>query len=78
MGYATDGMAISPDGNLFIVACGSDKGNMDLYFSIKKHGLWTFPELLNVSTRGDERSVYIAADNQTIYFSSDGYDGFGG
>ena len=50
---------------------------MDLYFSIKKHGLWTFPELLNVSTRGDERSVYIAADNKTIYFSSDGYGGFG-
>lgn len=78
LGYATDGMAISPDGNLFIVACGpSYKGKMDLYFSIKKHGVWTFPKLLNASTIGDERSVYIAADNKTIYFSSDGYDGFG-
>ena len=78
MGYATDGMAISPDGNLFVVACGSNyKGNMDLYFSVKKHGIWTFPELLNVSTSGDERSVYIAADNKTIYFSSNGYGGFG-
>jgi len=79
MGYATDGMAISPDGNLFIVACGRDyDGNMNLHYSIKKFGAWSFPELLNVSTRGDERSVYIAADNQTIYFSSDGHGGFGG
>jgi hypothetical protein len=36
-GYATDGMSISPNGNLFIVACGSEyNGNMDLYFSIKE------------------------------------------
>jgi outer membrane protein OmpA-like peptidoglycan-associated protein len=77
--YATDGMAISPDGNLFIVACGRDyDGNMNLHYSIKKFGVWSFPKLLNVSTRGDERSVYIAADNQTVYFSSDGHGGFGG
>ena len=79
MGYATDGMAISPDGNLFIVACGSDyNGNMDLYYSIKKHGMWSFPQLLGVSTAGNERSVYIAPDQETIYFSSNGYGGFGG
>ena len=76
--YATDGMAVSPNGKLFIVACGPDyNGNMDLYFSIKKKGVWTFPKPLGVSTSGDERSVYIAADNKTIYFSSDGYGGFG-
>ena len=78
-GYATDGMAISPDGNLFIVACGNDyNGNMNLYYSVKKLGVWSFPQLLNASTMGNERSVYIAADNQTVYFSSDGYDGYGG
>ena len=79
MGYATDGMAISPDGNLFIVACGSNyNGNMDLYYSVKKHGMWSFPQLLDVSTLGNERSVYIAPDQETIYFSSDGHGGFGG
>lgn len=79
MGYATDGMAISPDGNLFIVACGSRyDGNMDLFFSVKQFGEWSFPAVLGVSTRGNERSVYIAADNKTIYFSSDGHGGFGG
>ena len=79
MGYATDGMAVSADGNLFIVACGSDyQGNMDLFYSVKQFGSWSFPELLGVSTRGNERSIYISADNKTIYFSSDGHGGFGG
>jgi outer membrane protein OmpA-like peptidoglycan-associated protein len=31
-----------------------------------------------VSTSGNERSVFIAADNKTIYFASNGYGGFGG
>ena len=79
MGYATDGMAVSPDGKLFIVACGSDyNGNMDLYYSVKKKGMWSFPKLLGVSTSGNERSVYIAPDQETIYFSSNGHGGFGG
>jgi outer membrane protein OmpA-like peptidoglycan-associated protein len=79
MGYATDGMAVSPDGNLFIVACGSQyDGNMDLYYSKKTNDTWSFLKRLDVSTKGNERSVYIASDNQTIYFSSDGHGGFGG
>ena len=36
MGYGTDGMAVSADGTLFVVACGPDyRGPMDLYYSIK-------------------------------------------
>ena len=78
-GYATDGMAVSPDGKIFIVACGPDyEGPMDLYYSIKKENGWTYPELFGVSTEGDERSVFIAGDSKTIYFSSDGMRGFGG
>lgn len=78
-GYATDGMAVSPNGNLFIVACGSDyNGDMDLYYSVKKNGIWSYPEVMGVSTEGNERSVFIAGDNRTIYFSSDGMGGFGG
>jgi outer membrane protein OmpA-like peptidoglycan-associated protein len=45
---------------------------------MKQFGSWSFPEVLGVSTRGNERSVYISADNKTIYFSSDGHGGFGG
>ena len=78
-GYGTDGMAVSADGNLFIVACGPDyNGAMDIYYSVKKMGVWGFPQLMGISTNGDERSVFIAGDNKTIYFSSDGHGGFGG
>ena len=79
MGYGTDGMAVSADGTLFVVACGPDyRGPMDLYYSIKGNQGWSFPKIMGVSTPGDERSVFIAADNRTIYFSSDGMGGFGG
>jgi outer membrane protein OmpA-like peptidoglycan-associated protein len=72
-------MAVSPDGNLFIVACGAEyNGNMDLYYSIKENGVWSYPKIFLASTSGNERSVFIAGDNKTIYFSSNGYDGFGG
>jgi hypothetical protein len=78
-GYATDGMAVSPDGNLFIVACGPDyDGPMDLYYSARKNGVWTYPQIMGISTDGDERSVFIAGDSKTIYYSSDGMGGFGG
>jgi outer membrane protein OmpA-like peptidoglycan-associated protein len=78
-GFGTDGMAMSSDGNLFIVACGPDYyGQMDLYYSLKKSGVWTYPKIMGISTEGDERAVFIAGDNQTIYFSSDGHGGFGG
>ncbi|MBX7243429.1 MAG: VWA domain-containing protein [Bacteroidia bacterium] len=76
---ATDGMTMSPDGKTFIVACGVDYDRkMDLYISKKKASGWTFLQKLPVSTSGDERSVFIAADGKTIYFASDGYKGFGG
>lgn len=78
-GYGTDGMAVSADGKLFIVACGANyNGPMDLFFSVKTKDGWSYPKIMGVSTDGDERSVFIAADNRTIYFSSDGMGGFGG
>jgi len=78
-GFGTDGMAVSADGKLFIVACGPNyNGPMDLYYSLKQQGEWSFPQIMGVSTQGDERSVFIAADNRTIYFSSDGMGGYGG
>lgn len=78
-GFGTDGMAVSADGKLFIVACGPNyNGPMDMYYSVKQQGEWSFPQIMGVSTQGDERSVFIAADNRTIYFSSDGMGGYGG
>ncbi|MEM8524881.1 MAG: OmpA family protein [Bacteroidota bacterium] len=78
--YATDGMSISPDGRIFIVAAGEIyDGNLDLYISRKnERGNWSYPERLPVSTTADERSIFIAGDNKTIYFGSSGYGGAGG
>lgn len=76
---ATDGMTISPDGKTFIVACGMNyDGDMDLYISRKKNGVWTYLKRLGISTSKDERSCFIAGDGKTLYFASDGYKGFGG
>lgn len=78
-GYGTDGMSLSPDGKTFIVACGEDyDGNLDLYFSSKRKGDWSYLKKMSISTSGDERSIFIAADGKTIYFASDAYGGFGG
>ncbi|MFN3316590.1 MAG: TolB family protein, partial [Raineya sp.] len=77
--YGTDGMTLSPDGKIFIVAAGADyDGAMDLFISYFQNGSWTYPRKLPISTSGDERSPFIAADGETLYFASDGYKGFGG
>ncbi len=79
-GYATDGMSVSSDFNTFIVASGANyNGDMDLYWSKKDStGKWSVCTEMPISTPKNERSVFLAADNKTIYFASDGYGGFGG
>jgi outer membrane protein OmpA-like peptidoglycan-associated protein len=77
--YATDGSGISPDGNIFIFAAAKLYDQpMDLYMSLRKDGKWTYPFKMDISTGMDDRSVFIAADGKTVFFSSDGYGGFGG
>ncbi len=76
---ATDGMSISPDERIFVVAAGRDyDGNMDLYLSRRSSRGWGKCRRMSISTPGDERSAFVAADNQTVYFASDGYQGLGG
>ena len=76
---ATDGMSISNDEKTFLVAAGPDyDANMDIYLSRKSDYGWTYCKKLRISTEGDDRSIFLAADGKTIYFASDGYKGFGG
>ena len=79
-GYATDGAAVSPNGNLFLVAVAPDYDQpMDVYRSVKQENeIWSYLKNTTLSTPGDERSIFIAGDNRTVYFASDGYEGFGG
>lgn len=55
--------------------------NADLYFSRKGlFGQWTYPTLLPlpINRQGDEYSVYLAADNKSLFFASNGLKGIGG
>ncbi|GAB4421230.1 MAG: hypothetical protein OHK0039_35750 [Bacteroidia bacterium] len=76
---ATDGMTVSPDEKTFIVVAGNEYDRpMDIYMSQRSVYGWSYCKRLDISTPGDERSVFLAADGKTLYFASDGYKGFGG
>lgn len=56
-------------------------GGSDIWKStLDSEGYWGKPENLGpvINTKGNEFSVFIHPDNQTLYFSSDGHPGFGG
>lgn len=59
---------------------GSIMGNMDIYVSQKKDGVWQEPINLGdvINTPFAERSPYLHPDGKTLYFSSDGHYGLGG
>ncbi len=72
---------LSKDGKILIFA--SDKegghGDSDLYFCELKNGEWSLPVNLGseINTFGKENFPFLADDN-TLYFSSDGHMGYGG
>ncbi|MCC5944431.1 MAG: OmpA family protein [Bernardetiaceae bacterium] len=78
--FATDGMCLSPDEQSFFLCAGANyEGNMDIFVSHKNaKGEWSMLEKSPLSTAGNERSVFMAADGKTLYFASDGYGGLGG
>jgi len=55
-------------------------GGSDIYVSrLLPNGTWSEPENLGpgINTAGDESSPFIHADNQTLYFTSNGLPGYG-
>jgi outer membrane protein OmpA-like peptidoglycan-associated protein/tetratricopeptide (TPR) repeat protein len=55
-------------------------GGIDLYVShLNSNGKWSDPENLGpeINTSLDESSPFIHADNQTLYFTSNGLQGYG-
>ncbi len=56
-------------------------GDRDLYASfLNDDGQWSEPLNLGntLNTASEESAPFLAADDETLYFSSDGYAGFGG
>jgi len=73
---------MGPQGNVLLMAIERHDtyGDMDIYVSFKENGLnWTEPMNLGptINTAATEGSVFLAADGKTIYFSSDGFSGYG-
>ena len=56
-------------------------GGNDIYVSHRQvNGQWSEPENLGpeINTVGNESAPFIHADNQSLYFTSDGHPGYGG
>ena len=75
--------SVSPDGQTLYFASNrkGGQGGTDIWRCRRlKNGDWSRAENLgsNVNTVGNERFPFIAADGHTLYFLSDGWQGFGG
>lgn len=80
---AFEGMpSLSPDNKTlyFVSDRAGGYGGKDIWMSRFQDGLWQVPENLGptINTAGDETAPWIAVDNQTLYFTSNGHPGFGG
>jgi outer membrane protein OmpA-like peptidoglycan-associated protein len=66
---------------LFALKNDSCVGERDLFVSIKnQYDVWSAPRSLGgiINTLGDEANVFLAADNKTLYFATNGREGLGG
>lgn len=73
---------LGPNKKVLIMSIENDNtyGQRDLYVSfLKDDGSWTKPKNLGntVNTFGDEESPFLAADNKTLYFGTEGHLGYG-
>lgn len=75
---------MSTDENVLLMAIQDEKsiGNLDIYASLYNRFNQTWSEPINlgnqINTPFFEDYPYLAADGKTLYFSSDGYMGYGG
>ena len=75
--------SVSADGQWLFFASNrkGGQGGIDIWRCHRlKNGDWSRPENLgaNVNTAGNDKTPFIAADGRTLYFLSDGWQGFGG
>jgi outer membrane protein OmpA-like peptidoglycan-associated protein len=71
---------INPKETIMLLSYSTSKGGAeDLYVSLKKDGAWGTTKNLGktINTSGYEISPYLSADEKTLFFSSNGIQGFG-
>lgn len=81
--YWDSAPSIAPDGNSIYFASNRPDGygGIDIYVAYKNEkGYWEDAINLGptINTKGDDQTPFIHADNQSLYFSSNGHPGFGG
>ncbi|BDD09701.1 hypothetical protein FUAX_21330 [Fulvitalea axinellae] len=73
--------SVSHDGKVMLLSMQSygSYGAEDLYVSFFKNGKWSDPKNLGMTVNSgyQEMTPYLAADNKTLYFASNGHGGFG-
>ncbi|MFL5728964.1 MAG: OmpA family protein [Cytophagaceae bacterium] len=73
--------SISADGQTSMLAIERDDsyGNMDIYVCFLHNGVWTEPKNLGpmINTIGLDSGPFLAADNETMYYATDGKAGYG-
>ena len=76
---STGGITFTPDRKSIILVAGdATQSDMDIYLINKRRFGWKPPQKLPLSTYDNERSIFLASDGETLYFASDGYEGYGG
>jgi outer membrane protein OmpA-like peptidoglycan-associated protein len=81
--YWDSSPCLSPDNRVLYFSSNrpGGYGGKDLYYSIRSAtGRWSAAKNMgkDINSAGDETAPYIHADNQTLYFTSDGLPGYGG
>ncbi len=73
---------VSKDEKYLLIAAEQNKtvGGRDFYVSFKTKNGWSSPLNLgeDINSKDEENSIFLAADNKTVYFSSNGRQGQGG
>jgi outer membrane protein OmpA-like peptidoglycan-associated protein len=78
------GCFLSNSGNILILSCeqkNNSAGSNDLYVSKKIGGnKWSTPQNIGsaINSKGSEVAPFLSEDEMTIFFTSNGHEGFGG
>lgn len=80
--HSFSGFYIGPNGKVMVLSLqdANTKGGADLYVSFPQaDGTWSPPQNIGVdiNTADDEFTPFLATDNQTLYFTSNGRSGYG-
>lgn len=80
--HSFSGFYIGPNGKVMVLSLqdANTKGGADLYISFPQtDGTWSSPKNMgiDINTADDEFTPFLATDNQTLYFTSNGRSGYG-